>query len=415
MTTDPDTGAPPACRPAARTAGDLAQPGCSMTGFAAWLARLDADVAVVLFGERDCANAFARLEPEFLALPRWRFYTTALRETDVVAGAAEARLEQCLRAVVAAGRSRALAARGPCTTEMIGADPGPVCEAVAAETGASILPVRTSGLKPVTQAAVADEVADLLLRVFHEPHARDPDAVSLVGLATWPSRDAGGTRTLCLEAAEVLRRIGLRLGAAVPAGATAEDWRSLPRAVTAVAPDLAVFPKLARRMRWFGMRLREVPAPSGVEWTDRFYAAIGAMTKRDAVAATAALPARAAAVPALWRARSRIGGRRLAYGIGSHHDFRPELLAREGLCDLPLLLELGFKIEVLIQERDRPEVHKRVRRNLDALGVDLPYRLFHEPAALAPVLAAGRFDLAYLAPFLADQAATAGVPTLAPP
>ena len=48
------------------------------------------------------------------------------------------------------------------------------------------------------------------------------------------------------------------------------------------------------------------------------------------------------------------------------------------------MLEMGFEVGIVIQERDRPDVHDRIKRNLAALNIDLPYRLFYEPAVLAP-------------------------------
>jgi len=101
---------------------------------------------------------------------------------------------------------------------------------------------------------------------------------------------------------------------------------------------------------------------------------------------------------------------RLAYGLGSHHNFDASQLNFEGLADLPLLLELGFDVILVIQERDRPEVHERIKRNLEAMQVNLPYRLFYEPAVLAPVLRECQVQVAYLSDFLSDQAERAEVP-----
>jgi hypothetical protein len=158
------------------------------------------------------------------------------------------------------------------------------------------------------------------------------------------------------------------------------------------------------------VRVVEAAPPKGIGATDALFRSVAAAAGADAEPVLAALPVRARALAEVEGLRAHVAGRRLAFGIGSLHDFEPEHLAREGLGDLPLLRELGFDVEVVIQERDRPEVHARIRRDLAAFGCDVPYRLFYEPGVLAPVLREGRFDAAVLADFLGDQAAAAGVP-----
>ncbi|MBM4396395.1 MAG: hypothetical protein FJ087_11955 [Deltaproteobacteria bacterium] len=407
-----------------RTAGELAQPGCSMTGFATAVAGLAHDLAVVIFGERDCSNAFQRVSSAFSSLRRWPVFTAAIRETDVVAGAAEARLEECLRAVIRHRHPRAVLVLSTCLAEVIGADPGPPCTRVEADTGVRCVAVRTSGLVPRTQAEVADHVAAVLVGIGSarrpdrgEPAVPDGGALNLLGYATGPSREDPRTGVAFrAEVRAVLARVGLRLNAAAPAGAALRDWGALPAAGFTAVSDRALFGGLLRLLDRPDHSAIEVRPPVGLAATDAFLAAIAHGTGRDVAAvadAARALPAREAAVAALARARARHAGRHVAYGIGSMHDFRPEHLAWEGLSHLPALLEAGLEVELLIQERDRPEVHARIRRNLAAAGASgCAYRLFYEPAVAAPVLRDGRFDLAYLPDFLADQAAAAGVPFL---
>ena len=429
-----------------RMAGELAQEGCAMTGFAYHLVELGGDIAVVIFGERDCANAFPRLQNDFAKRATWMVFTTALTEADVLAGSAERRLGDCLRAVALKVKPRAIIVLSTCLTEMIAADPVPVCREVAAATGVPIVPVATSGLKPRSQAEIADWVASVLVEAVGSKGRFDRRRVNLIGYPTrrarWspggdrvlyeeaihaigamgrrlkaPSPPRGSfkrafARVLCDEAGRVLGAMGLRLNAAVPAGATLDDWEALPRAGVTAVVDRAVYPRLIGLLETRGRTVVGVSSPMGVASSDAFYRAIAVAAGVDPET-LAVVPERRAACEALDSARKRFGGLRLAYGLGSHHNFEAEQLAREGLGDLPLLLEMGFDIEVVIQERDRPEVHARIRRNLQGMGIDLPYRVFYEPAVLAPVLREGRFAVAYLADFLADQAVLAGVPMIA--
>lgn len=409
-------------RPAGRTAGDLAQHGCAMTGFAFQLSGIPGRLSLVIFGERDCVNAMPRLRAKTASDPEWNVFSADLRESDVVAGQAEERLETCLRAVAAPRwmppgvffPPEGILVLSTCLSEMIGADPVPVCRKVEAETGVRIVPVATSGLRLRTQAEVGDWVARTMVTEFGQKGDPDPDAINLIGFSTDPvERPEDLRRTFQGEVAGALGLAGLRVNAQAPIGASLEDWRNLPLAGLSVVVDRAMYGDLLGLLERPGHRAIELAQPYGLARTDAFYRAIAAATGRSLDAALDGLDARREAVETLERARERFAGRRLAYGIGSHHNFRPDDLASEGLGALPLMLEMGFKIEIVIQERDRPDVHDRIRRNLAAMGVDLPYRLFYEPAVLSPVLAEGRFDVAYLSDFLMGQAAAVHLPTVA--
>ncbi len=388
-------------------AGELAQYACSMTGFAFQCAWLAGDLSVVIFGERDCTNAFPRLTTALGASEEWTFYTAALQEDHVIAGAAEARLEDCLRAVAEQGRP--ILVLSTCLSEMIGADPVPVCRRVEADTGIRIVPVRTSGLVPRTQAEVMDWLAEVLWREFGDRGTPDPCAVNFVGYQTrpppGPKVDSVAFRG---ELTAILRRLGLQFNAAVPAGARFRDWQALPLGGLTMVAERAMYDRLCALIEGPDRRVVEAPPPKGLAGTDAFYEAVARhagrkMSPRD-------FPERQAALEALRQARERFSGRRLAYGLGSHHNFEASQLVADGLGDLPLLQEMGFEVVLVIQERDRPDVHDRIRRNLTALGVDLPYHLFYEPAVLAPILEESGAEVAYLSDFLSDQADRVGIP-----
>ncbi len=392
-----------------RVAGELAQYACSMTGFAFQCAWMAGDLAVVLFGERDCVNAFPRLTTAFGASEEWTFYSAALEEEHVIAGAAEERLEECLKAV--AGRGRPVLVLSTCLTEMIGADPVPVCRRVEAEIGVRIIPVRTSGLVPRTQAEVMDWLAQVLWNEFGAEGPADPEAVNLVGYQTRPPPDPRlDPVSFRGELVALLARLGLRFNAAVPAGARLADWQALPLGGLTLVSERAMYGRLWTLIEGPDRKVIEVPPPKGLDRTDAFYEALARQAGRDPGGTIQTAPERRVAVEALREARTRFAGRRLAYGLGSHHNFEASQLVFEGLADLPLLREMGFEVTLVIQERDRPDVHERIQRNLAALGVDLPYRLFYEPAVLAPILKETGAEVAYLSDFLSDQADLAGIP-----
>lgn len=391
-------------RSSARSVGDIAQYGCAMTGFAFQLAELSGDLSVVIFGERDCANAFPRnrLSPD--GSQPWTVYTAAVRETDVMGGTVEERLDDCLRAVIAEAPHRPVVVLSTCLSEMVGAVLDPVCADVESDTGVRVIGLKTSGLKPMSQAAIVDWLAETLVREFGVFGPTDPSALNLVGFQTAPHHP------LRKELDEVLDAMGLRLNAAIPLGARLAHWKDLPGAGLTVVGEQAMYPRLLQALKRPGHVVMEAPPPKGLAGTDTFYRAIAGQAGLDVDLDS--LESRHVAARSLEGARSRFDSRRLAYGLGSHHNFAAEQMSWEGLADLGLLKELGFTVELVIQERDKPEVHDRIRQNLDLMEVDVPYRLFYEPAVLAPVLEEGGFHVAYLADFLSDQADRAGVPMI---
>jgi hypothetical protein len=389
-----------------------------MTGFMAQFAEMPGAVTVVVFGERDCVNAFSRQNASLRFEPRWDVYTAALRESDVVAGAAEARLDECLRAIAAELPSQPVVVLSTCLTQVIGADAAAVCGRVAADTGMTIVAIDTSGLTPRSQAEIDDWFAETVVDRFADGTPPPPETwefapvviVNLFGYFGERRRSGQGDMPpFAYEARDVLKRLHIGLNGFVGLGAPFEEWRRLAFGHLAAIPERALFPRLAAALERKGQRVIELPPPKGIAATDAFFARLAAEAGFDLQPHIEGVEARTAALNVAEAARSRFAGRRLVYGIGSHHNFREDQLAWEGLADLPLLRELGFDVEVVIQERDTPEAHARIRRNLTALGLDVSYRLFYEPAVLAPSIRDGGFEFAYLADFLAEQARQAGV------
>ncbi|NOZ01390.1 MAG: hypothetical protein GXP54_05815, partial [Deltaproteobacteria bacterium] len=375
-----------------------------MTGFAFQLAQMSGDLSVVIFGERDCANAFPRQGWGIGTAEKWSFYTADVRESDVLSGAVDDRLEECLRTIIAQGCPRPIVVLSTCLTKVLGADPVDVCERVRKETGVGIVSVDTSGLRLRTQANIVDWVARVLVGEFGSREETGKGSINVIGYQTGdksPFRD---------ELAGVLASLGLTLNSAVPLGAGFNDWVALPRAEISLVAEKAMYQGLLDLIDRPGHRSVEVPFPKGLSGTDRFYSAVAGLAGRDFDAKKDGGSDRGKAVEALEAARGLLKGRRIAYGLGSHHNFLAEQLAWEGMSDVPLLMEMGLTVEAVIQERDRPEVHERIKRNLKSIGLEIPYRLFDEPATLAPVLESGGYDVAYLSDFLSDQAAMAGVP-----
>ena len=420
---------------AGRKAGELNQHGCSMTGFAFQIMDLTGpDFAVVIFGERDCVSAFPRISSEFASQPAWNVYSVALRESDVVAGRASERLRECLVAVAASMRppvveqpvvqgaavvvqsiarhpSPVIVVLSTCMSEMTGAVAEDVCRQVQEGSGVRIVPVATSGLRLRTQAEIVDHVAAVLLDAFGDFGLVDPAGVNLIGYQTDRFSQAAEAGTMFPdEAALLISAFGGRLNSAVAAGASVSDWRKLPRGGLNVLVDRSLVGGLAKLLEGQGRRFVELAQPKGVAASDSFYTAIAREIGSNAWPVLENFQPRLDAVQAACRGRAFPGcGWHTA--SGRFTTSVPTCLPGR-LDNLPLFLELGFDVEIVIQERDYPEVHRRIRRNLELLGVDAPYRLYYEPAVLEPALREGRYDCAYVADFMRDQVNRAGIPML---
>lgn len=399
-----------------RVGGELAQPGCAMTGFIAHLAEMSESVAVIVFGERDCVNAFSRQNASVRFKPKWNIFTTALRETDVVAGAAEARLEECLRAVANEHKDKPIVVLTTCLTQMIAADAAAVCKRVGEELHVRVVTIETSGLMPRSQAEIDDWFAQVMVTDLanDEPLVPDPGEAkpkAVVNLFGYFGERTHGLDMpgFAIETREVLRRAGVVLNAFTGLGAPYQEWARMAYGEITALPEMALFPRLVSALLQRGQRVIELPPPKGITATDTFYTRLGEAIGVDLRAVLECVEARQNALAFVESCRQRFSGKRLVYGIGSHHNFREDMLVWEGLGDLPLWKELGFDVELVIQERDTPETHERIQRNLRALGLDMKYRLFYEPAVLAPAIRDGGYDYAYLVDFLAEQARQAGV------
>lgn len=240
-----------------------------------------------------------------------------------------------------------------CLAEVIGAAVEPVCQRVESATGVRIIPVATSGLRLRSQAEIVDHVAETMINGFGDFGDIDPAAINLLGFQTDVANDSGaGSCMFRTEAATIIEAFGGRLNSAIPAGATVADWRNLPRGAFNFVSDASVLSKVVSMLSGDGRRFIEVVQPKGVAASDQFYAAIAAALGADPIPFLETWQPRLDAMVVIEEARRMFAGMRLAYGIGTLHNFRPDMLAREGLGNLPMFLELGFDVEIVIQERD---------------------------------------------------------------
>ncbi len=423
-----------------RLAGQLGQPCCTLSGMCTLLGGMDGNFAVIIHGERDCGNSFVHHRMKSAE----RFFCTCLTEEQITVGRVDEPLERCLRLVLDEVAPDAVIVLGTCPITMIGADPGPVVDRLAAQTQIPILLLRTGGLKLATQAEMVDwlyeslaglpqivrsqavdrrrvaaalretsrqlqrDVAvtplDVRARVEEALSAPPMDrAVNFIGLP------ADGVRSS--ELSTVLHSAGIQIAGLYPFEADLRDWRSIGHAAVNIVADRRLYPRLLARLeKEHAIGSVQVPLPIGLNQSLQFYQAIGDFFDAPEALDQTLAPLVAAARARVEAFRTQAGSIRVAMGLRMLNNYQVDQLAYEGLGDVEALAELGFDLTLLIQ--GPPEERPRFAEMLAGLGVTLPMQVFPNPWNLAPLLVEGKYQVAYLADHSWEEALKAGVPMI---
>jgi nitrogenase molybdenum-iron protein alpha/beta subunit len=424
----------------ARLAGQLGQPCCTLSGMCTLLGGMGGNFAVVIHGERDCGNSFVHHRMESAE----QFFCTCLTEDEITTGRVDEPLERCLRLVLDELAPDAVFVLGTCPVTMIGADLGPVVERVAAQRSTPILALRTGGLNLSTQAEMVDWLYTSLAGLpqverdqawwrRHVASALHETVVALHGEAPLTPEDvrsrveeslvtppldrcvnfiglpAEGVRSS--ELVTVLHSVDIQVTGLYPFEADLRGWRSITHAAVNVVADRRLYPRLLARLEQeHAMPTVEVPLPIGLQQSLRFYRAIGEFFDVWETLERALAPQVEAAKARVEAFRIQAAGTRVAMGIRMLNNYQADQLAYEGLGDVEALTELGFEPTLLIQ--GPPEERPRFEEMLAALGVTLPMHVFPNPWNLAPLLAEGNYQVAYLADHSWEEAQKAGVPMI---
>jgi len=424
----------------ARLAGQLGQPCCTLSGMCTLLGGMAGDFAVIIHGERDCGNSFVHHRMKSAE----RFFCTCLSEEEITFGRVDEPLERCLRLVLDEVAPEAVIVLGTCPITMIGADPGPVVERVAAQTKTPILLLRTGGLNLATQAEMVDWLYSSLAglpqiardrqdnhrriaaalqstarevqqdRSFAPPDIRarveesfeTPPVERCVNLIGLPAHGVHSG-----ELTSVLRSADIHVTGLYPFAAELRDWQSISQAAVNVVADRRLYPRLLTRLEEsHGIGSVEVPLHIGLRQSLQFYQAIGDFFGAREALDRALAPHVAAARTQVEAFRAQTPRLRVAMGIRMLNNYQVDQLAYEGMGDVEALAELGFDLTLLIQ--GPPEEHARFAEMLAELGVTLPMHVFPSPWNLAPLLVEGKYQVAYLADHSWEEAQKAGVPMI---
>lgn len=376
----------------------MGQPCCTLAGLSLLLAQLPGNFAVVVHGEVDCLNNF----PHFDGVSLPQFYCTGISEKEFASGDTARPLRECLEAVIAEKSPEVVFVLSMCLMEMIHDDFPRIAADVAARTGVPVVPLRTSGLKVVSQAEYSDEFYALLAGLFPQAVAPEPGLVNLVGLPR-----LGPEQNRELE--EALRAAGARLNRSFPMDADLPGWRGIGRAAANLIVDIGLYPRLSDYLRRRAARCSEVPLPVGFRQTQRFFRALGEAIGRPRAVEDAVRARAEAAGRAVESFRKRFDGLRLAVGLRMANFSRPAQLAADGTAEIDAFAELGWDVTLLVQGPPDPAGRRHFQERLERLGCGLPALIFAEPDELAGQLGSGRFDAAYLGDHAREYARRAGL------
>jgi hypothetical protein len=416
-----------------------------MVGLGTLLLETEGSFAVVIHGDADCINPFLKVFPHRLApdvarmrLSSDRFHVTGLTEPEVISGGGRDRLLRCIETAAEQQAPEIVFVLGTCLAEMIGEDVQGICEQAEKTLGVPVVPLRTGGLRLKTQAELLDRFGTLLASAREttgslgdsDDSGKPGTQAGVTGLRSGlhtvttegPQAVGGGIVLLGYpalrpwerdEVAGLVSAAGGRLAAELPARSSLAAWRGLTSAELVAIADPAFWPDLIALLERRNVPWVELPPPVGLEASHNFYARLLSHCPRgeDSRGKLDELSRSTRSFLDSLPVSGGLGlaGLRVAYCIGSIKNYVAGQLAREGLGELPALLELGCDVEVLIQEREDQDARDRVRKNLDLLGVDLPFRNFNDPGVLGRELVAGKYRLAYCQDHLAGQARRAGL------
>lgn len=390
-----------------RMTEQIGQPCCTLSGMTHLLIEMPGDFAVVLHSELDCTNCFLNTRG-----PSGKnFYSVHVSQAQFSTGQMGPPLKRCLELIIKHKKPQAIFVLGNCLVEMVYDTYDMTVLEVSERTGTPIIPLRTSGLKHGSQAAMVDWLYSTFAELAHKGGGgASPEGnkgrLNLIGMPYLNNEQVGG------ELRRLMREAGLEINGVYPYETGFEDWMRIHRAEANVVVDQSLFPKLLASLEKNGISSVEVPLPVGYTSTIGFLDEIGRrFGVLDKMRAAYAEPA-GMVRERLAAFKKRFGGLRVAVGLRMVNNYRVDQLAYDGLGDVSTFIEAGFSAHLFIQgpgdERSRKHFADRLRQ----LGCALPFEVFPDPFDLPPLLETLRPDVAYLADHARWETRKIGVPLI---
>jgi|GEM_PF-3376342 len=379
----------------ARNFGDNA---CGMMGALDLLSDLQGDFAVIVHGDRPCLMRGQ--------VGQSKFYTSDLKDVDVVTGGGK-RLLEAADYVMGDAKPKAIALVSTCLSQMIGEDIDSLADEVEEAHGLPCVAMRVSGIELLKPFEVSDRVHGNLARRFVDHRETDESLVSFVGYANESTR-------FRRELDGLLGEVGLKVGVFWPD----DELEELPKigaSAVVMAPERTGFKRFLRIVeRKTDAEVIEQVSPIGLAASAAFYRRLGEATGRWEQLEPLLAPRAEKAEKRLARFKERFAGTRVAVCFGNNRKgvIHPSFV-HLGLGYVPFLRELGLEPVFMVVSDETADQYARVRALATNLDAAEDMYLYQRPERLPALLhEAGGIRAAFTEDCHKHYIDAAGVPYL---
>ncbi len=393
-----------------RMTKQIGQPCCTLSGMTHLLIEIPGNFAVVLHSELDCTNCFLSTRGSSGV----NFYSVAVTQAQFSTGRMGGSLERCIELIVKHKKPDAIFVLGNCLVEMAHDAYDMVAKQMEEKLKTPIIPLRTSGLKHGSQAAMVDWLYSTFAGLAKKKNgaaANDRKGLSRrINLIGMPHLNNDEVHS---EMTGYFSKAGLTVNGIYPYEAGFEEWMNIRRASTNVVVDRSLYPRLLGALTEMGIASVEVPLPVGWACTTKFLDSTGARFGVEDEVKKAYAPASTRVLKRLKTFRKRWAGLRVVVGLRMVNNYRVDQLAYDGLGDISTFTELGFDIHLFIQGPGDEKSRQHFANRLAELDCRLPFEVFPDPYDLLPLLQKVRPDVVYAADHSRWETMPLGVPLIA--
>lgn len=381
----------------------LSQSACLLEGLCIYLHRTEGDFAVIIHSYRDCANVFPRgMTNMYLSTPG-RFFCTNIRESDVMSGTTMDRLEKCIKVVAEEKEPEIIYVFASCVSELIGDDIRGCASRISEELSMPVVAVTSSGLDDTSQKRIVEWHAELMYMVCHDEVEKNNSAVNILG---FPADDTGEIR-------EILESVGITVNAWIDGSSPMSEWKKLPSAALNVVVEKELYAAVIDRMKKEnGIESVEAPVPVGVLSTDVFLEKIAKWFGKSAELKKVVSERRESTKEKLKALSQKTAGLEMGFNIGTERNYKPYIVAMDGLGEVGFYKELCFNITLLIQGSPDGDRKLMISKLLQEMNIQATFDIFVDNVSITSALMKKKYALVYCVEFMSDMVRPTGTPMI---
>lgn len=380
----------------------LSQSACLLEGLCIYLHRTEGDFAVIIHSYKDCANVFPRgMTNAYITTPG-RFFCTNIRESDIMSGTTMDRLEKCVRLVAEEKKPDIIYVFASCMSELIGDDIKSCADHMSREMGIPIVGVTSSGLDDTSQKRIVEWHAELMFLVCDLKMEKIPRSVNIIG---YPYDQHSEIR-------ELLEEAGVKVNAWIDGSSSQNEWKKLPAGSLNVVVEKELYSSIITKMKDAGVDYVEAPIPVGVASTELFLNKIGSCLGVQEEIKAVVEKRRSEALNAKDAVSKKCAGREMGFNIGTERNYRPFVVAMDGLGEIGFFKELGFNITLLIQGSPDGGRKLLISQLLQKMKIEADFDIFVDNVSIATAVQKKDYDLVYCAEFMSEMIRPTGTPLI---